>query len=301
MDSFLAHYQEHISKCLDYFNKNNTDTKNILDKFVYDSKPKYQKIFIPKGTKNLCLVGNHMSFIDYVNQAATQTNINKYILFLYNNKDIICYNFIYKIIFIYIGTSMGSYFMDDTTLKNSIYILPGYKILSNDKNTSFKTNEFNYIKVYNTIYKILSYYPVEAYDMLKNFIMISYDYTVRHRDFDGLKLFFSNIENIGIKILTHKQQSFIIVAKDLYIKENLKVNSGDTIVNVIKRDGTYLFSYDIGIVIFGISDITIYITDEDYIPDNDDIWKNLVKFLNYLIPQYGIYNLPLNNNSPDSE
>lgn len=290
MQSFLEGYEDLYEHPLTIKNK---ECNVIIDcnSYIKDTTNLY---FNKNRGTFMCT--HQLTWIDYIRSMKSQNPI--YLNFVYNTF-IISYNFVYRVIVVYMGKGFNDEELDK--FSNIIPKFEGFKVIKNNTESSFRCYNRKYEnQIINNILKFISEDPLECRKYISKYISKSYNYSVRLKLYDQLDDLHNNLNMISMSNTYTSNGPYIIVFKHIKLNTDLVINIGgeSLLVDVYNRDHQIIYIFDLphpGFISTG--DICIYSISDNIDINMEECYYCLLK----LITEKCFQIQPLNNNSPSSE
>ena len=294
MDTLLDYYEDEYELGLTECNKTLKNTTPYLDssKTIF-----YSKI------KNTFTCSHTQTIMEYIKSKKNEKP--SYLNFIYSSfktrNFIISYNFVYRIINVYMGKGFNEEELDKFT-----QILPrfeGFKIIKNEERTSFRCYDVKYESIIlDNIIKFMSNNPEEYKKYVSQYILKSFNYFVRLKSYEQLDNLHKNLNLLEMSntFINSNDNKYIIVLKHLNPSSNLVVNIGDEkiLVNIYDRQHNIIHVLELPqFSLIQVSEIIVYVLYENYEINIEECYNLILTLLTNLF----FHKQPLNNNSPSSE
>lgn len=294
MEEFMEHYESLYDEAFTIQNKDIKTSTSYLDACMKLSYDKNRNMFMHSYNKTL---------YQYLKSIDVSDNV-RYINFIYSNRDskfIISYNYVHKLIIIYMGIHFDEKDLD--WISHKIPILDGFKILKNEFTSAFRYHNNRYENlVMDNIIKFISHHPVEFKYLISRYISKSYNFGPRLKMYEKLTALHKNINILEMfnNYIRSYDNKYIITLKYLSPNPDLVFNIGDEsiLVDIYDRNNDLIRVLELPpFCLMQISEIRVYILEENYVIDFDECYYSILNILTERFFQMK----PLNNNSPSSE
>lgn len=227
----------------------------------------------------------------------------RYVNFTYESGDfkyIISYNFVHKVIIVYMGNVFNPKHLEKTIYK--LPVLDGFKVISNEFLSSFR----NYLPAFeeiivDNIMKFISNHPMEFKKLVSFYISKSFNFRRLGLNEKGVALHKNlNILDMFVNYMLSVDGKYLVALKYLSPSPDLVFNIGNEtiLVDVYDRQSNLIRVFELPpFDLIQISEVRVYILVDDYEMNFDECYNLILGILTEKFFQ----SKPLNNNSPSSE